>query len=65
MQKAFRITPEILGKCKDEVAILHPLPKITEIDPRVDEMKCAKYFDQTFYGVPVRMALLALVSGVM
>jgi aspartate carbamoyltransferase catalytic subunit len=64
MQKAFRITPEILGQCKDEVAILHPLPKITEIDPKVDEMKCAKYFDQTFYGVPVRMALLSLISGV-
>ncbi len=64
MQKAFRITPEILGKCKDDVAILHPLPKITEIDPRVDGMKCAKYFDQTFYGVPVRMALLSLISGV-
>jgi aspartate carbamoyltransferase catalytic subunit len=64
MQKAFRITPEILGKCKDDVAILHPLPKITEIDPKVDEMKCAKYFDQTFYGVPVRMALLSLISGV-
>jgi len=65
MQRAFRITPEILKKCKDEVAILHPLPKVTEIDPRVDDMKCAKYFDQTFYGVPVRMALLALISGVM
>jgi aspartate carbamoyltransferase catalytic subunit len=65
LQKAFRITPEILSQCKDEVAILHPLPKITEIDPRVDDMKCAKYFDQTFYGVPVRMAILSLVCGVM
>jgi len=64
LQKEFRITPETLGKCKDEVAILHPLPKITEIDPRVDGMKCAKYFDQTFYGVPVRMALLSLIIGV-
>jgi aspartate carbamoyltransferase catalytic subunit len=65
LQKAFRITPEILSQCKDEVAILHPLPKITEIDPRVDNMKCAKYFDQTFYGVPVRMAILSLICGVM
>lgn len=64
MQKAFRITPEILENCKEEVAILHPLPKVTEIDPRVDDMKCAKYFDQTFYGVPVRMAILSLISGV-
>jgi aspartate carbamoyltransferase catalytic subunit len=64
MQKAFRITPEVLKSCKEEVAILHPLPKVTEIDPRVDDMKCAKYFDQTFYGVPVRMAILGLISGV-
>lgn len=63
MQKAFRITPEVLEGCKEDIVILHPLPKVTEIDPRVDEMKCAKYFDQTFYGVPVRMALLALVGG--
>jgi aspartate carbamoyltransferase catalytic subunit len=65
IQREFRITPEILEQCKDEVAILHPLPKVTEIDPRVDDMKCAKYFDQTFYGVPVRMAILGLICGVM
>jgi len=63
IQKAFRITPEVLKSCKEDLAILHPLPKVTEIDPRVDEMKCAKYFDQTFYGVPIRMAILGLVSG--
>lgn len=64
IQKKFRITPEILKGCKDNVAILHPLPKIMEVDSRVDEMKCAKYFDQTFYGVPVRMAILSLIQGV-
>ena len=64
IQKAFKITPEVLKSCKEEVAILHPLPKVTEIDPRVDDMKCAKYFDQTFYGVPIRMAIIGLVSGV-
>jgi aspartate carbamoyltransferase catalytic subunit len=64
IQKAFKITPEVLKSSKEEVAILHPLPKVTEIDPRVDDMKCAKYFDQTFYGVPVRMAIIGLVSGV-
>jgi len=63
MQKAFRITPETLDQCKDDIAILHSLPKVTEIDPRVDEMKCAKYFDQTFFGVPVRMAILGLIGG--
>jgi aspartate carbamoyltransferase catalytic subunit len=65
IQKAFRITPEILEKCKENVVILHPLPKVTEIDPRVDDMKAARYFDQTFYGVPVRMAILGLIGGVL
>jgi aspartate carbamoyltransferase catalytic subunit len=64
IQKAFRITPETLDGCKDEVAILHSLPRVTEVDPRVDDMKCAKYFDQTFFGVPVRMAILCLIGGV-
>jgi len=65
MQKAFRITPETLQYCKKDVAILHPLPRVTEVDPRVDGMKAAKYFDQTFYGVPVRMAILGLIGGVL
>jgi len=65
IQKAFKITPETLEQCKDDLAILHPLPKVTEIDPRIDEMKCAKYFDQTFFGVPVRMAILGLIGGVL
>jgi len=65
LQKAYRITPEVLEHCKEDIAILHPLPKTVEVDPRVDGMKCAKYFDQTFYGVPVRMAILGLVGGVL
>jgi len=65
IQKAFRITPETLQHCKQDVVILHPLPRVTEVDPRVDGMKAAKYFDQTFYGVPVRMAILGLLGGVL
>jgi aspartate carbamoyltransferase catalytic subunit len=63
-QKTFRITPEIMEQCKKDAILLHALPKIMEIDSKVDEMECAKYFDQAFYGVPVRMAILSLLSGV-
>jgi aspartate carbamoyltransferase catalytic subunit len=43
---------------------MHPLPRIDEIAPEVDTTKHAKYFQQAFYGIPVRMALLAiLVNG--
>jgi len=33
---------------------------VDEIDPAVDRTKYARYFEQSFYGVPVRMALLVM-----
>ncbi|WP_423792062.1 aspartate carbamoyltransferase [Methanocaldococcus indicus] len=41
--------------------IMHPLPRVNEIDYEVDNLKNAKYFKQSFYGVPVRMAILKLL----
>ena len=38
--------------------IMHPLPRVDEIDFNVDNLSNAMYFKQAFYGVPVRMALL-------
>ena len=64
VKELYRVTPELLGGVKEEFRILHPLPKVDEIDPRVDETKYAAYFYQAKLGVPLRMALLALVLGV-
>lgn len=58
---SYRITPDILKGVKDDMIIMHPLPRVDEIDPAVDSMKYARYFQQSFYGVPVRMAVLSLV----
>ncbi len=58
-----KITPELLADAKPELKILHPLPRVNEIHPGVDGTPHACYFRQAFYGVPVRMALLALVLG--
>jgi aspartate carbamoyltransferase catalytic subunit len=60
---SYRITPETLGGVRDNLIILHPLPRAGEIDPRVDALPYAKYFDQARNGVPVRMALLLEVMG--
>jgi aspartate carbamoyltransferase catalytic subunit len=60
---SYRIDPELLHRAKKAMIILHPLPKLDEIDLRVDDTKFAKYFQQAAYGVPVRMALLALLLG--
>ena len=63
IQKNFRITLELLENAKDDLIILHPLPKEIEIDSRIDETKFAKYYEQANYGLPVRMAILSLVCG--
>jgi aspartate carbamoyltransferase catalytic subunit len=60
---SYRITPETLNVVKDDMIIMHPLPRVNEIDPAVDATKHARYFQQAFYGVPIRMAVLSLVMG--
>ncbi|MBI5679391.1 MAG: aspartate carbamoyltransferase [Methanobacterium sp.] len=41
-----------------DAIVMHPLPRVDEISHDVDNTKYGKYFQQAFYGVPVRMALL-------
>ncbi len=60
---SYRVDPELLSDAKKSLIIMHPLPKVDEIDLQVDEMPFARYFQQAAYAVPVRMALLALLLG--
>jgi aspartate carbamoyltransferase catalytic subunit len=48
-----------LNNTKDNFRLLHPLPRITEISSDVDSSEKAIYFKQTYYGIPMRQALLA------
>jgi aspartate carbamoyltransferase catalytic subunit len=52
-----------LKETKDNFRLLHPLPRITEISPDVDVSDKAIYFKQTYYGIPMRKALLAELMG--
>jgi len=54
---SYRITPDMLEE-NERLIVMHPLPRVDEVDPEIDRTKYAKYFEQAFYGVPVRMALL-------
>ena len=63
VRDSYRIELGLLQRAKSNMIILHPLPKVNEIDLSVDESKHARYFQQAAYGVPVRMALLALLLG--
>ncbi len=60
---SYKITEETLKNAKDDLIIMHPLPRVGEIDPEVDKSRHAVYFKQSFYGVPVRMAILSMVMG--
>jgi len=59
----YRIDLNMLKDVKKDLIIMHPLPRVDEISPEVDGTPYAKYFEQAFNGVPVRMALLGLVLG--
>ncbi|MGC8564822.1 MAG: aspartate carbamoyltransferase [Thermoplasmata archaeon] len=61
---SYRVDLALLEKAKKDMIVLHPLPRIDEIAPEVDYTPHAKYFEQAFNGVPVRMAILSLVLGV-
>ena len=58
MSRRTRITPELLQGAKDHLIVLHPLPRVDEIDPAVDCLPYARYFEQSKNGIPVRMAML-------
>jgi aspartate carbamoyltransferase catalytic subunit len=47
-----------------EASVLHPLPRVGELDASVDADRRAVYFEQAAYGVPVRMALISLLLGI-
>jgi len=60
---SYKINIELLKEAKKDIIVMHPLPRVTEIDPEVDKTPHAIYFKQAFNGVPIRMALLALILG--
>jgi aspartate carbamoyltransferase len=60
---SYRVDRETLAAMKARSVVLHPLPRVGEIDPAVDDDPRAAYFRQVEYGMFVRMALLAAVLG--
>ncbi|MCL2786612.1 MAG: aspartate carbamoyltransferase [Methanomassiliicoccaceae archaeon] len=59
----YRIDNEMLREAKSDLIVMHPLPRVDEIAPEVDGTPHAKYFEQAFNGIPVRMALLYMILG--
>ena len=63
-QPYLKIDKKFLSKSKySSASVLHPLPRVGELDASFDSDVRAVYFQQAAYGVPVRMALIALLLG--
>jgi len=61
---AYRIDHAVLSRAKEDMIVMHPLPRNNEIDPEVDfDSRRAVYFRQMRYGLFIRMALLTSVMA--
>ena len=59
---SYIVNNDVLARAKPDMVVLHPLPRVDEIDREVDfDTKRAAYFRQMRYGLFIRMALLAMV----
>ncbi|MCW4039230.1 MAG: aspartate carbamoyltransferase, partial [Candidatus Bathyarchaeota archaeon] len=56
-------SPETLRPAKNNMILLHPLPRVDEVTLEVDYTPYARYFKETWYGLVTRMGLLSLVLG--
>ena len=61
---AYKLHARDLSEVKQDMIVMHPLPRVDEIDPSVDTTRHARYFEQAFNGVVARMALLCSLLGV-
>lgn len=64
--KEYKITKKLLvEKAKPDAMVLHSLPRMDELPVEVDGTRYARYWEEAFNGVVMRMALLSLVLGAM
>jgi len=59
----YQIDSETLDDARNDLTVMHPLPRVDEIAYDIDDTDHAQYFQQAHNGVPVRMALLDLLLG--
>ncbi len=63
LKDKYQLTQSLLNTSKADLTVLHPLPRVNEISPAIDDDPKARYFKQAENGVYMRMALLAAVLG--
>ncbi|MFZ5352170.1 MAG: aspartate carbamoyltransferase [Bacillota bacterium] len=64
LKDSYILTRSKLKNAKEDMLVMHPLPRVNEISYDVDDDQRAVYFKQAEYGIYVRMALMAHLLGV-
>ena len=65
LKDSYILDLEKMNVAKDDMIVMHPLPRVNEIAMEVDDDSRAAYFKQAEYGMYVRMALIVKLLGVM
>ena len=63
LKDSYILDSEKMKNAKKNMIVLHPLPRVNEITPEVDDDPRAAYFKQVKYGMYARMALIAKLTG--
>lgn len=63
LKDVYRLDTEKMSLAREDMLVLHPLPRVNEISVEVDKDPRAKYFEQAQYGMYVRMALIMKLLG--
>ena len=64
LKGCYQLDEALLQKAPQDMPVLHPLPRIDEIKPDVDNDPRAAYFDQVHNGVYIRMAIILALLGI-
>ena len=63
LKDSYILDKQKMRNAKQSMIVLHPLPRVNEISPEIDDDPRAVYFKQVKYGMYVRMALMAKLTG--
>ena len=63
LKDSYILTEEKMKLAKEKMAVLHPLPRVNEIELSVDDDPRAAYFKQVKFGMYARMALISKITG--
>jgi len=64
LKGCYQIDRSILEHARDDIRIMHPLPRVDEINTDLDDTPNAAYFRQAGNAIPVRQAIIGLTTGV-